>query len=265
MKPSARFITLIVFPIIFISIVVVTKNSHIKELVSRALPAKDTEINKTSPMSCKSVDTVPTKVSLPIGKSTIVRLQSHVSYRTLGNPTVAQAMLVSPETLYLLGMAIGTTNMILQEKNGVCKVIDVEITMDPDGLLKTFTELFPNEKNIRITAAADSLVLSGVVSDALVVAQAVDLETAYVRRPGISGINQQDGTAIPLATLGLQQTTNNQTQSPPRVINLLSIGSAQQVMLEVKIVEVSKTLIDKLGAGVKGSVGNRMWTYSILT
>ncbi len=265
MKPSARFVTLLMFPVMVTSMVAMIKNAHSEELVSRATSAKDAETNKVAPMSCKSVDSAPTKVSLPIGKSTIVRLPAQVSYRTLGNPAVAQAMLVSPETLYLLGMAIGTTNMILQEKNGTCKVIDVEITMDPIGLLKTIQELLPDEKNIRITAAADSLVLSGVVSDALVVAQVVDLATAYVRRPAISGINQPDGTAMPLAALGVQQTTNNQTQSPPRVINLLSIGSAQQVMLEVKIAEVSKTLIDKLGAGVQGSVGNGAWTYSILT
>lgn len=265
MKPSSRFITLIVFPAMLMSAVIVAKNAHSEESVSRATSAKDAETNKATTMSCKSVEPAPSKVSLPIGKSTIVKLPGQISYRTLGNPTVAQAMMVSPETLYLLGMAVGTTNMILQEKNGVCKVIDVEVTMDPDGLLKTFHELFPDEKNIRITAAADSLVLSGVVRDALAVAQAVDLATAYVRRPAISGINQADGTATPLPTLGMQQTTNNQTQSPPRIINLLSIGSAQQVMLEVKIAEVSKTLIDKLGAGVQGSVGGGAWTYSILS
>ena len=265
MKPSVRFITLIVFPIVAVNIMAATKNVYSEELASRALPTKETETNKVIPLSCKSVESAPTRISLPIGKSTVVKLPDQINYRTLGNPRVAQAMLVSPEALYLLGMAIGTTNMILQEKNGTCKVVDVEITMDPDGLLKTFTELFPDEKNIRIMAAADSLVLSGVVSDALVVAQLVDLATAYVRRPAISGINQPDGTTTPLTTLGLQQPVNNQTQSPPRVINLLSIGSAQQVMLEVKIAEVSKTLIDKLGAGVQGSVGNGMWTYSILT
>ena len=47
---------------------------------------------------------------------------------------------------------------------------------------------------------------------------------------------------------------SNLQQQQLRVINLLSVGSAQQVMLEVKIAEVSKTLIDKLGAGVQGSV-----------
>jgi pilus assembly protein CpaC len=36
-------------------------------------------------------------------------------------------------------------------------------------------------------------------------------------------------------------------------------------MLEVKIAEVSKTLIDKLGTGVQGSIGGGAWTYSILT
>jgi pilus assembly protein CpaC len=161
-------------------------------------------------------------------------------------------------------MSIGTTNMILQEKNGSCSVIDVEITMDPDALMQTFRELFPDEKNIRITAAADSLVLSGMVSDALVAAQVVDLATAYVRRPALLGPAQQEGMN-PLMTAGLQQQNTNAAQVGARVINLLSVGSAQQVMLEVKIAEVSKTLIDKLGTGVQGSIGGGAWTYSILT
>jgi pilus assembly protein CpaC len=194
----------------------------------------------------------------------MLRLPGPVSNRTLGNPNVAQAMLVSPESLYLLGMSIGTTNMILQEKNGSCSVIDVEITMDPDALMQTFRELFPDEKNIRITAAADSLVLSGMVSDALVAAQVVDLATAYVRRPALLGPAQQEGMN-PLMTAGLQQQNTNAAQVGARVINLLSVGSAQQVMLEVKIAEVSKTLIDKLGTGVQGSIGGGAWTYSILT
>ena len=106
--------------------------------------------------------------------------------------------------------------------------------------------------------------LSGVVSDALVVAQVVDLATAYVRRPALLGPAQQEGMN-PLMTAGLQQQNTNAAQVGARVINLLSVGSAQQVMLEVKIAEVSKTLIDKLGTGVQGSIGGGAWTYSILT
>ena len=265
MKPSAKIISLLVFPVVTGYLTLIMTPAQSQDVMTRTAVVKNSDVSKVSAMNCNSVDSAPSKVSLPIGKSTIVRLPGQVSYRTLGNPSVVQAMLVSPETLYLLGMSIGTTNMILQEKNGLCKVIDVEVTMDPDGLLKTFHELFPDEKNIRITAAADSLVLSGVVSDALAVAQAVDLATAYVRRPAVAGLTQQDGTALPLAVLGGQQQITTTSQSTPRIINLLSIGSAQQVMLEVKIAEVSKTLIDKLGAGVQGSVSGGAWTYSILS
>ena len=264
MKPSNRVINLLSLQLASLSLALSMVPAVADDAVPRSAISKNSDMSRMSGMNCSAVPASPTKVLLPLGKSTMLRLPGPVSNRTLGNPNVAQAMLVSPESLYLLGMSIGTTNMILQEKNGSCSVIDVEITMDPDALMQTFRELFPDEKNIRITAAADSLVLSGVVSDALVVAQVVDLATAYVRRPALLGPAQQEGMN-PLMTAGLQQQNTNAAQVGARVINLLSVGSAQQVMLEVKIAEVSKTLIDKLGTGVQGSIGGGAWTYSILT
>ncbi len=264
MKPSNRVINLLSLQLASLSLALSMVPAVADDAVPRSAISKNSDMSRMSGMNCSAVPASPTKVLLPLGKSTMLRLPGPVSNRTLGNPNVAQAMLVSPESLYLLGMSIGTTNMILQEKNGSCSVIDVEITMDPDALMQTFRELFPDEKNIRITAAADSLVLSGVVSDALVAAQVVDLATAYVRRPALLGPAQQEGMN-PLMTAGLQQQNTNAAQVGARVINLLSVGSAQQVMLEVKIAEVSKTLIDKLGTGVQGSIGGGAWTYSILT
>ena len=264
MKPSNRVINLLSLQLASLGLALSMVPAVADDVVPRSAISKNSDMSRMSGMNCSAVPASPTKVLLPLGKSTMLRLPGPVSNRTLGNPNVAQAMLVSPESLYLLGMSIGTTNMILQEKNGSCSVIDVEITMDPDALMQTFRELFPDEKNIRITAAADSLVLSGVVSDALVVAQVVDLATAYVRRPALLGPAQQEGMN-PLMTAGLQQQNTNAAQVGARVINLLSVGSAQQVMLEVKIAEVSKTLIDKLGTGVQGSIGGGAWTYSILT
>ncbi|UUZ52025.1 hypothetical protein LP420_31070 [Massilia sp. B-10] len=49
------------------------------------------------------------------------------------------------------------------------------------------------------------------------------------------------------------------------MINMLSVGAPQQVMLEVKVAEVSKTLVDQLGASIGGQRTNGSWTYSILT
>jgi pilus assembly protein CpaC len=265
MKPSNRLINLLSLQLASLSLALSMAPAVADDAVPRSALSKNSDVSRMSGMNCSGVAGSPTKVILPLGKSAMLRLPGPVSNRTLGNPNVAQAMLVSPESLYLLGMTIGTTNMILQEKNGSCSVIDVEVTMDPEALMQTFRELFPDEKNIRITAAADSLVLSGVVTDALVVSQVVDLATAYVRRPATAGASQQEGMNLPIAPAGMQQQTANAAQAGARVINLLSVGSAQQVMLEVKIAEVSKTLIDKLGTGVQGSIGGGAWTYSILT
>ncbi len=214
-------------------------------------------------LTCNGEVASPAKIILPIGKSTLLKLPDPVTNRTLGNPNVAQAMLVSPETLYLLGVSVGTTNMILQGKRGGCSVIDVAVTMDPAGLMNTYKELLPEEKDIRVTAAADSLVLSGTVSDSIAVARAVELAQAYVRQPAVmSQAAQQEGMA---SNQSAAVTGANLQLQALRVINLLSVSSAQQVMLEVKVAEVSKSLIDKLGASVTGSPSSGMWTYNLLS
>jgi pilus assembly protein CpaC len=207
----------------------------------------------------------PAKLTLPLGKSTLINLPEPLTSRSIGNATVLQAKLISPQTLYLLGLDIGSTNMIIQSKNGVCTIIDVTVGMDPDGLQQTLNTLLPEEKNIKVTAAADALILSGTVEDAITANRAVDLASAYVRRVLIP---------VPGHTLNLNvsenQNPNNMNQQNnqqnadmvnPRIVNMLSVSAQQQVMLEVKVAEVSKTLLDRLGAeGVIG--GNK---FKLLT
>ncbi len=217
------------------------------------------------PLNCNGEPAVTSKMTLPIGKSTLLKLPEAVTNRTLGNPSVAQAMLVSPETLYLLGVEIGTTNMIVQGKSGRCSAIDVVVTMDPTALQATLQELMPDEKDIKVSAAADSLILSGVVSDTLTASRVHDLALAFVRRPAsVTPAAQQEGMSTGGGGAQNAATTNLALQQL-RVVNLLQVAAAQQVMLEVKVAEVSKTLIDKLGAGVQGGPTSGAFTYSILS
>lgn len=53
--------------------------------------------------------------------------------------------------------------------------------------------------------------------------------------------------------------------SQTKVINMLSVAAPQQVMLEVKVAEVSKTLVDRLGASVGASKTRGSWTYTLLS
>ena len=197
-----------------------------------------------------------------MGKSTMMRLPEPVMHRSVGNPDIVQAMLVAPDTLYIAGVDIGTTNMIMQGKSGVCSVVDVTVSLDPAGLRTTLAAVLPDEKNIVVTTAADTIVLSGSVADATAAARAGELAAAYVRRPvrALQTPKEEGATAAaatPAAAAGGAGTGT-------RVINMLGISAAQQVLLEVKIAEVSKTLIERLEAGASFKLSSGSWSTTLL-
>jgi pilus assembly protein CpaC len=212
--------------------------------------------------NCSGDAILPQKLVLPLGKSTLVHLPEAVANRTIGNPDIVKAMLMSPQTLYLLGVDIGMTNMIIQGRSGSCTAIDVVVSMDPAGLQSTLAQLMPEEKNIKVSAAADTLVMTGSVEDATAVSRAMELANAFVRRPATavqSGAPEADGKA------GSAKAAGTAAGGQTRVVNLLNVSAPQQVMLEVKIAEVSKTLLDKLGVGATVRTTSGSWAYTLLS
>jgi len=187
---------------------------------------------------CTGAPAAPARMALQLGKSTLMRLPEPVQGRSVGNPAVLQAMLVSPETLYLVGVDVGSTNLIVQGRSGACSVIDIVVGMDVSGLQAALAALLPDEKEIHVSAAADALVLSGTVADATVLTRVLELAQAFVRRPA-KALAQPGGEG---ATAGADAGTG----TGPRIVNMLGVSAPQQVMLEVQIAEVSKTLLDRL-------------------
>ena len=212
-------------------------------------------------------------MALQPGKSTLLRLPEAVASRTIGNPAVAQAMLVAPDTLYVAGVDIGSTNMVVQGKSGKCSLIDLVVGMDVAGLQASLAQLMPQEKNIRVTAAADALVLSGTVEDGATLMNVLELAHAYVRRPvqALASPRNPEEKATPAAPAGPAAAAPAGAVptvaglSLSRVDNLLSVTAPQQVMLEVKIAEVSKTLLDKLEAGVMLHYAGGGWAATVLS
>lgn len=247
-------------------------NPPIKSEASKAVVSASDEVR------CNGNTSAPGKLMLPVGKSSLLQLNKllqlseSIAILTVGNPDVVQSKLIAPQTLYVLGMNIGTTNIFIHGSKGTCAMIDVTVNMDPTELQQTLIELMPEEKNIKVTAAADSLVLSGTVEDAMTASRVEDIANAFVRRQAAKsaqefekGSNQGGGGV----NVNFQQSQGVSATGAgarsPRLVNLLSVGSLQQVMLEVKIAEVSKSLLDKLGASLSLSRTNGSWTYRILT
>jgi pilus assembly protein CpaC len=214
-------------------------------------------------------------VQLSVGKSTVIRPASPITRVLLGSPEGTRAarptessgkgerdadngsssnekmrpgvaeldvLLLSPTEVYLLGKSIGSTNVVLLDKAGQCTAFDVVVNMDTGALQTVLGQLLPEERNVRVSSAFDSIVLTGSVADAGAVIRVLDLANAYVRggsTASVAGAN-------------------------PRIVNMLSTGAPQQVMLEVKVAEVSKALIDKLGVQFAGTKTNGNWTYNLL-
>jgi pilus assembly protein CpaC len=218
---------------------------------------------------CRGEAARPATMALQMGKSTMLRLPETVTRRSVGNPAVVQAMLVAPDTLYIAAVDVGTTNMIVQGRSGACSVIDITVAMDPASLQAMLGLAMPHEKDIRVMAANDTLVLTGTVSDAAAVNRAVELAGAYVRRP----LRQLPAADKDNATDGVIQMGNGSGGgaaagaggASARVINLLAVSAPQQVQLEVKVAEVARTLLERLETGVRLSFGSGSWTTTLAT
>jgi pilus assembly protein CpaC len=212
--------------------------------------------------SCTGEIRDETSVVVPVGKSTLVPLAEPARARTLGNPVIVQATLVSPRTLYLVGMAVGTTNMIVQGKSGGCQMIDVIVNIDANGLQQSLAQLLPAERGIRVSTAAGNLVLGGHVSSSPAAQQAMEIARAYADAQASQQTQSGTGTLGSTANVTQQSTTTTKTEP---VINMMTVDAPQQVMLEVKVAEVSKTLINQLGSALNIQGGFGSWSGALVS
>ena len=212
---------------------------------------------QAAPARSSGASTLAPKVTLSEGKSTLMRLPFAATRMSVGDAKVADVILLNPSELYMLGKSVGSTNLIVWNKANEATIIDIAVDLDTSGLAARFEQLLADEKEVRITTAADTLVLSGTVSDVTKVDQMMALANAYVQRGkgGAGGAGEAAGGA---AGAGGQQATM-------KVINMTSVAAPQQVMLEVRVAEISKTLADQLGVSMGASRTNGSWTYSFLS
>ena len=235
--------------------------------LAHGVPAQDAQRSAAGPQQkaarldtgprCATTAAPPLRLTLQLGKSTLVRLPEGAVNRSVGNPQVVQAMLVAPDTMYVVGVDIGTTNMIVQGRSGTCTVVDIAVGLDASGLQSALALALPDEKDIRISSAADSVMLMGTVADGAAVSRAGELATAFVRKPVQSLLHKDAEDA------GGRTAQPSAAKAEVRVINLLNVRDPQQVMIEVKIAEVSKTLLERLEGSSTFSFSSGSWAAQL--
>ena len=165
------------------------------------------------------------ELNVPLNKSQVLRVDRPFAKALLGNPDIADILPLTDSSLYVLGKKMGTTSLTLYDRRSrLIAVVDIAVGPDVTSLKRQLSELMPDDR-VGARMANDSIILEGIVS---------------------SG---------PAADRAMQVA---ETYAPGKVINLLSIGSSQQVMLEVRFSEIKRSALKDLGFGffVRGSGNN---------
>ncbi|QDZ09254.1 type II and III secretion system protein family protein [Sphingomonas panacisoli] len=168
------------------------------------------------------------QLDVPINKSQVLTADRPFAKALIGNSEIADVLPLTNRSLYVLGKKIGTTSLTLYDaRNNLISVIDVAVGPDVVTLRSTLRDLMPNE-NIGARISGDSVVLTGTVSSGPAVDRAKQIATTY---------------------------------AGDKVINLLTVGASQQVMLEVRFSEMNRTVAKNLGLNTAFTNGNGLRSF----
>ena len=169
----------------------------------------------------KAVASEAQRFELGVGKSKVVDLTTSIKRASLANPEVADTVVLSPKQIYLTGKAVGVTTLTLWKENGeLFSAFDVTVSPDLSQLREQLHKMLPDEQGILVTAAHDHVTLSGTISNLARQSRALEIAEPY---------------------------------APKKVVNLLQVGGAQQVMLEVRVAEMDRNLIRRIGINMAGA------------
>lgn len=167
-----------------------------------------------------------------VHKSQILRVDTQFSDLLVGNSKIADVVPLTNRTVYVLGKALGTTSLSIYGKGkSLLAIVDVVVTHNVGGLKKRLFDLMPEEK-IEVRTVNDSVVLSGSVSSAAKVAQAVAVAERY---------------------------------AAGKVTNMLTAKGSQQVMLAVRFAEMKRSAFKDIGINTSVLARTGSTTFNFLT
>jgi len=165
------------------------------------------------------------RVRVTVNKSRSFRVNTAFSTIVAGSPDIVDVKSLSDHLIYIQGKQTGTTNVILFDSSmKQIGILDVEVAIDTSNLQQNI-QSSTGTRGIRVTAAEGQVVLSGTAVDAVAAERAMAIATGSVPKGAV-------------------------------VVNAMNVASPQQVMLEVRFLEVDRTAGRQLGVNLSGTNGS---------
>ena len=166
-------------------------------------------------------------LELPLNKSRIIELPTPVREILVTNPDIAEVVIKNPRQVYLLGQAVGDTNAFFFDGEGR-QIARIELRVEPDLTpLRTAFKIFMPDEDISVSAVNQHVVLTGKVRSSAASENARLLARRF-------------------------------TESDEQVVNMLRLMGEQQVLVRVRVSEMSRTILKQLGVNTRVlfNVGN---------
>lgn len=165
-------------------------------------------------------------VRLTLGKAEIITLSGPVADILVADPKIADIVALQSNRLYVVGANLGSTNVIATDKDGnVVKRMNISVNVDTDAIEEMVHKLFPNEKGVKAHMIGTQIALTGLVSTPTASQKIARLVAAHMGE--IQKMKVTDVDEI--------------------VENLLEVRGEQQVMLRVRMLEMSRSVLKELG------------------
>jgi len=160
-------------------------------------------------------------LALGIGKSVVIDLPRDVKDVLVADPKIANAVVRSAQRAYIIGSAVGQTNVVFFDASGQqVAAYDIAVKRDLNGVRAALKQTLPG---INIEGVGDGVILTGSVSSPIEAQQAGDLAARLV------------GGA-------------------DKVVNSIAVRGRDQVMLKVTVAEVRRDIIKQLGVDLTASM-----------
>ncbi|MGA0606501.1 type II and III secretion system protein family protein [Phenylobacterium sp. VNQ135] len=165
-------------------------------------------------------------IHVPRDKSLSFRLTDPASRIVVAQPEIAKVTATGDRSFYVQGMEFGSTNMLVYGPGGrLQEVLDIRVGYDAEGLQQDLAAAFPNEP-LRVRNLGETLMLTGEVSDTGVQYKAEAIAQRY---------------------------------APDGLISRISVRASQQVVLEVRVLEASRSALQD--AGIAGTIQNNSFSF----
>jgi len=160
-------------------------------------------------------------LALGVGKSVVIDMPRDVKDVLVADPKIANAVVRSPQRAYIIGAAVGQTNVVFFDADGQqVASYDIAVKRDLNGVRAALKQTLPG---IAIEGIGDSVMLTGSVSSPVEAQQAGDIAARLV------------GGA-------------------DKVVNSIVVRGRDQVMLKVNVSEVRRDIVKQLGIDLSASM-----------